>query len=67
MAAEEDTHRRRLIETYRSRFGETIPPIRREHVSGFYQRRPYWLVGNLGIERVREEVGLMEEEARASI
>ena len=65
MAAEEDTHRRRLIEAYRRRFGETIPLIRREHVSGFYQRRPYWLVGNLGIERVREEVGLMEEEARS--
>jgi erythrin-vacuolar iron transport family protein len=65
MAAEEDTHRRRLIEAFRRRFGETIPPIRREHVTGFYQRRPYWLVGNLGIERVREEVGLMEEEARS--
>jgi len=65
MAAEEDTHRRRLIDDYRRRFGETIPPIRREHVSGFFQRRPYWLVSNLGIQRVREEVGLMEEEARS--
>jgi len=64
MAQEEDEHRRRLIETYRRRFGETIPVIRREHVSGFYSRRPYWLVSNLGLERVREEVGLMEEEAR---
>jgi rubrerythrin len=64
MAEEEDEHRRRLIETHRRRFGETIPVIRREHVSGFYSRRPYWLVGNLGLERVREEVGLMEEEAR---
>lgn len=65
MAAEEDTHRRRLIEMYRRRFGEIIPPISREHVSGFYHRRPYWLVAQLGIERVREEVGLMEEEARS--
>ena len=64
MAAEEDTHRRRLIEMYRRRFGDTIPVIRREHVSGFYSRRPYWLVSNLGLERVRDEVGLMEEEAR---
>ena len=64
MAAEEDEHRRRLIEAYRGRFGETIPVIRREHVTGFYRRRPYWLVGELGLERVREEVGLMEEEAR---
>ena len=65
MAAEEDGHRRRLIETYRRRFGETIPVIRREHVSGFYHRRPYWLVSKLGLERVREEIGLMEEEARS--
>ena len=65
MSAEEDVHRRRLIEAFRARFGEAIPVIRREHVSGFYRRRPYWLVANLGIERVREEVGLMEEEARA--
>jgi rubrerythrin len=65
MAKEEDEHRGRLIEDYRRRFGETIPVIRREHVAGFYRRRPYWLVSNLGIERVREEVGLMEEEARS--
>lgn len=64
MVAEEDTHRRRLIELYRQRFGETIPVIRRDHVSGFYRRRPYWLVKRLGLERVREEVGLMEEEAQ---
>jgi hypothetical protein len=34
MAAEEDTHRQRLIELHRSRFGEVIPLIRREHVAG---------------------------------
>ena len=65
MAAEEDVHRRQLIEEYRRRFGETIPPVRREHVSGFYHRRPYWMVKSLGLERVREEVGLMEVEARS--
>ncbi|MGH6923333.1 MAG: iron exporter MbfA [Propylenella sp.] len=65
MVAEEDQHRRRLIEIYRRRFGETIPVIRRDHVSGFYHRRPYWLVSQLGLPRVREEVGLMEEEARS--
>jgi rubrerythrin len=65
MAVEEDGHRRRLIGGYRRRFGETIPVIRREHVSGFYHRRPYWLVSQLGVERVREEIGLMEEEARS--
>jgi erythrin-vacuolar iron transport family protein len=64
MAAEEDTHRRRLIEIHRRRFGETIPLVRREHVAGFYARRPYWLVRTLGLERVRREAMLMEAEAR---
>ena len=64
MAAEEDEHRRRLIELHRQRFGETVPVIRREHVAGFYARRPYWLVANLGLERVREEVGAMEADAQ---
>ena len=54
MAAEEDTHRARLIDEHRRRFGETIPLIRREHVAGFYNRRPVWLIENLGIERIRD-------------
>ena len=48
MAVEEDEHRRRLIEEHKRRFGDVIPLIRREHVSGFYARRPIWLVENLG-------------------
>ena len=63
MAEEENGHRRRLIERYRARFGETIPVVRREHVAGFYARRPYWLVSKLGLERVRREVESMEAEA----
>ena len=64
MAAEEDLHRARLIEEHRRRFGETIPLIRREHVAGFYNRRPVWLVENLGLERIRDEAARMEVEAR---
>ena len=44
MAAEEDEHRRRLIDLHQTRFGAVIPLIRREHVSGYYARRPVWLV-----------------------
>lgn len=64
MALEEDEHRHRLIELHKKRFGEVIPLIRREHVAGFYARRPIWLVENLGIERIREEAERMEEDAR---
>jgi hypothetical protein len=42
MAAEEDEHRRRLIERHQARFGEVIPLIRREHVAGYYTRKPIW-------------------------
>lgn len=64
MAAEEDGHRRRLIALHQERFGPTIPLIRREHVSGYYSRRPIWLVENLGLERIREEAAQMERDAQ---
>lgn len=63
MAAEEDTHRQRLIDLHKQRFGDTIPLIRREHVAGFYARRPMWLIENLGLERIREEAQGMENDA----
>ena len=63
MAAEEDEHRRRLIDLHKARFGDVIPLIRREHVSGFYARRPVWLMENLGLEKMREQAEAMEREA----
>jgi rubrerythrin len=63
MAAEEDGHRRLLIEGFERRFGKVIPLIRREHVAGYYSRRPVWLVQNLGLERIRAEAARMEVEA----
>ena len=65
MAEEEDGHRKALIELHRKRFGEVIPLIRREHVAGYYARRPVWLGENLGIERIREEAEAMERDAEA--
>jgi rubrerythrin len=64
MAKQEDQHRRRLIDLHRERFGEIIPLIRREHVAGYYSRRPVWLIENLSLDRIRDEVAMMEEEAR---
>lgn len=63
MAEEEDGHRQQLIELHQSRFGEVIPLIRREHVAGFYARRPVWLIENLGLERIRDEAAAMERDA----
>jgi rubrerythrin len=64
MAAEEDEHRRSLIEMHEARFGRAIPPIRREHVAGFYGRRPVWLVAQMGLDRIRDEAARMEADAR---
>ena len=63
MAVEEDGHRQRLIDLHRVRFGDVIPLIRREHVSGFYARRPVWLIENLSLERIRTEAEAMEQDA----
>ncbi len=65
MAEEEDDHRRRLIELHRKRFGDVIPLIRREHVAGYYARRPVWLVANLSLDDMRGEAAAMEEQAEA--
>ncbi|MCK0139809.1 iron exporter MbfA [Aliiroseovarius sp. F47248L] len=63
MAEEEDEHRRLLIDAHKARFGDMIPLIRREHVAGFYARRPVWLVENLGLETIRGEAREMERQA----
>ena len=63
MAEEEDEHRRRLIDLHRKRFGDVIPLIRREHVAGFYARKPIWLIENLSLEAAREQASDMERQA----
>jgi rubrerythrin len=64
MREEESGHRASLIETYRNRFGEHIPLIRRQDVKGFIQRRPVWLSRPLRIPDVRKQVEVMELETR---
>jgi erythrin-vacuolar iron transport family protein len=63
MRVEEAGHRDRLFEQFRGRFGEHIPPIRREDVKGFLQRRPLWLVRPLGVNAARKHAQVMEMEA----
>ena len=64
MAAEEGEHRTRLIELHKKRFGDTIPLIRREHVRGYYDRKPDWLVRPLGLDKVRGQAAEMEAQAQ---
>ena len=63
MAEEEDGHRRRLLDLYKKKFGDTLIPIRREHVRGFITRKPVWLMQNLSIDTIRQQVWEMERGA----
>src|SRR6516162_8209592 len=60
MREEEAGHRDRLIAMYRQRFGDHIPPIRRENVKGFLRRSPTWLVRPFGVNKVRKQAEVME-------
>jgi erythrin-vacuolar iron transport family protein len=63
MAAEENEHRRRLIDLYVQKFGDHIPLVRRQDVRGWVQRRPVWHIRPLGIDVVRRQARQMEQDA----
>jgi rubrerythrin len=64
MREEESTHRRRLIDLFRQRFGDHIPLVRRQDVRGLVNRKPIWLTRPLRLSAVRAQVGAMEAETR---
>jgi rubrerythrin len=64
MRTEESTHRRRLLDLYREKFGDHIPLLRRQDVRGFLTRKPVWLIRPLGLETVRNQASAMEVETR---
>jgi rubrerythrin len=64
MAAEEDEHRRWLIDLYRQKFGDHIPLIRSQDVKGFVKHQPIWLVRPLGLDKVRAQAEAIEYETR---
>src|ERR671910_661680 len=63
MAEEERGHRESLYDLYRRRFGEHLPPIRREDVRGFLRRRTPWWDPSLDLDKMRGEAELMERQA----
>ena len=64
MRQQEDGHRHRLLEHYRSRFGDHVPHIRRQDVRGFVDRKPVWLTRPLGLKTVQKTAESMEVETR---
>src|SRR5207247_6036325 len=61
---DEDGHRHRLLDLYRSRFGDHVPLVRRQDVRGFVRRRPARLVRPLGLKAVQKQAELMELERK---
>lgn len=64
MRKEEDGHRHRLLELYKSRFGDHIPLIRRQDVRGFVERKPLWRIRPMKISNARKMTEQMELETR---
>jgi len=64
MREEESTHRRKLIELYRIKFGEHIPLIRRGDVKGLVSRKAIWLTQPLRPEAARKQASTLEVETR---
>ena len=64
MAEEEVRHRTMLYDMYRSKFGDYLPLIRRQDVTGFIRHpKPLWLMRPLGLQEVRKFAETMEYEA----
>jgi len=64
MRKQEDDHRHRLLDLYRSRFGEHIPHIRRQDVRGFVDRKPLWRIRPMKLSTARKMAEQMELETR---
>ncbi len=63
MAAEENEHRRRLIDLFVSKFGQHIPLIRRQDIHGYIPQKPIWQIRPLNLEAVRAHAHDMERAA----
>jgi len=64
MADEENSHRNWLLDLHKSRFGDKVPLVRREHIQGYFQRKPDWLMRPLSIEKTRKMAEEMEAGAQ---
>ena len=63
MSAEENEHRRSLIDLYVERFGQHIPLVRRQDVRGLQPPRSTWHLPTLQIDAVRKAARDMEIQA----
>lgn len=64
MQHEESTHRQRLIDGFRAKFGNHIPQIHRADVKGLVKQRPVWLMKVISVAQARRQIGVMELQSR---
>jgi rubrerythrin len=64
LRAEEDGHRHRLLDLYKTRFGDHIPLIRRQDVAGFVAREPVWPDRPVPLKEAQTRGAWMEAEAK---
>jgi len=63
MAVEEQSHRHKLFELYREKFGHTLPRITRRGMRGFSKWKPFGLFKEIRLDIVRRQAERMESEA----
>lgn len=63
MAAEENTHRQRLIDLFKAKFGTHVPLVRREDIAGFTRTPPLWLEGVVNPKNLWTLAEGMEQQA----
>jgi rubrerythrin len=61
---EEESHRHRLVELFRAKYGTEIPLIRRQDIQGFVRRDPLPSTRPWDVQRIRKQVALMELETQ---
>jgi len=64
LGAEEDDHRKMLIDLFEEKFGTTIPLIRAHNVEGFTQHKPLWLNTPMQLDKIREQAEVIEFQTR---
>jgi rubrerythrin len=64
MQHEESVHRLRLIEGYRTKYGDHIPQIHRSDVKGLVRQTPVWLMKAVSVAQARRQIGVMEFQSR---
>ncbi|HUD49081.1 MAG TPA: ferritin family protein [Candidatus Baltobacteraceae bacterium] len=61
---QEDGHRHRLLDLFRSRFGDHVPLIRRGDIKGFLKPKPVWQMRPLRVKTAQKQAELMELETK---